>query len=403
MKWALSLFTTLLLVFFWSCTTRDGNIVRFSPEFGSIFVTSTNAFGARIFLDYQDTGATTPAQLQNISIGRHTIHLFLSQHQPTPDSFVVEVKPGKQTTVSFELNKVASGDLEIISHPDSATIRINKLNFGMTPETVLGLVPGGYTVEIRKGSYQTEVQQVAVSTNQLQRVEKTLSVRRLVLLEHFSNTSCLPCPIADAIIEKVLAEKGVQTVASLGYHASYPSNNDPMYLAAREDVDARLTFYSFPPMPRLIVNGIEISFFNFDQLEIDLRNLIQSQSQLAPDGVVMQILDFQNDGDNISGRVRMEALADLSASNKLHIGLIERNVEFDQPPGSNGQQQFIDVFRGFSTPPDGERLALSRGQKRTVPFNFKRQPDWGTDLEAVAFIQEEGTHKILQSAWSVYP
>ncbi|MFZ0388990.1 MAG: PEGA domain-containing protein, partial [Calditrichia bacterium] len=100
------LFMALL---FSACTVKEGELVNYKPQYGSLLVNSLNFKDARIFLDHKDTGHKTPALLENVSAGQHVVHLFLSNSAATPDSMVVEVEDGKQATLEFEINRTPSG------------------------------------------------------------------------------------------------------------------------------------------------------------------------------------------------------------------------------------------------------------------------------------------------------
>ena len=77
---------------------------------------------------------------------------------------------------------------------------------------------------------------------------------------------------------------------------------------------------------------------------------------------------------------------------------------YPQPPGINGQTRFFDVFRTFYQSVSGTMLNMTAGEVRHIPFRVARQSAWTfTEIEAVAFIQDNNNKEVLQAAWTLYP
>ncbi len=389
----------LFLTFLFSCTTKDGNVVSYSTEFGNLLVSSKNFYGAKIFLDYENTGQVTPALLKNIPIGRHVIHLFLSNAKATPDSMVVDIVKGKEETIEFELNKVSSGDLEVITTPDSARIFVDKFNFGFSPQFISGLPEGEYHVRLQKSNYEPVEQTVQISANHFTRINTSLSLLHVVLLEHFSNTDCPPCPEADEIIHTLSVDYGPMLLVTLGYHANFPSVSDPMYLASKEDIDLRMQFFPTMPIPAAFINGSQL---NNPLSEQTYRDLIDAQLQETA-AAAISFPKFTRGDSLIRGQVEVRALSEILGNNRLYIALVENLVDYPNPPGTNGQKDFEYVLRKFYDTAEGETVTLSVGQKMVRNFSFPLSNEWGRDLSVIAFVQESGTRKVLQCAWTIYP
>lgn len=398
---------SLIAALFITCTTRDGEIVSFKPSFGSVFV-STSVPGARVFLDYKDTGKTTPALINDVRVGRHVVHIWLSRHQPDDgvDSVIVDVKEGAETSLHFELINVPNvGNLKVTTSPDSALVLINKLEFGYTPLEVTGLLTGDYTVRIIKGGFESVVNTVQITQNQITEISESLILKpRLVLFEHFSNTDCIPCVDVDVIIEDVLHQLGPDQIISLGYHPNFPGPSDPFYLAAKPENDDRRVYYGgLFPIPYALIDGTRmIPTAPLSQLEQNILNAFDAQRLIAPKAVI-EILDLQTVVDTLSGRAKVTALENLGTEVHLRIALINRSVEMSPPPGINGQTHFFDVMRDMYPNAQGTPVSLSANGSQSVPFEFVRQSDWEDDLEVVAFVQDDATKEVLQSAWTVSP
>lgn len=393
----------LVWALFITCTTRDGEIVSFKPSFGSVFI-STSVPGARVFLDYKDTGVTAPALVNDVRVGSHVVHIFLSRHKPDVDSVIVEVKEGEESSVIFELINVPNvGNLKVTTNPDSALVLINKLEFGYTPLEVDGLLSGNYNIRVIKSGYAVVDETVQIAQNQTSEISRNLSLKRLVLFEHFSNTDCDPCVEVDIIIEEVAQELGPTEIVSLGYHPNFPGPADPFYLAAKPENDARRTYYNLLFIPSAIMDGVKlINTTSLSQLRENILNAFTERQQLQPKAII-EIFDFKTVVDTVAGRVMVTALENTGANVFLRVALINRSIDTSAPPGINGQTHFFDVLRDMYPDAQGVSINLAANQKQSVPFRFVRQSDWQDDLEVIAFLQNDATREVLQSAWTVLP
>lgn len=391
----------LYAVFLVSCKTIQGVPIAAEQKFGRLWVGSS-VDSARIFLDRKDTGKITPALLEKIPVGMHVVQVFRSQYLSIPDSMLVEVVENRLDSLFFSLQVVqTAGDLQVSTTPDSALVMVDNLPRGYSPLIVSGLSAGPHSVRLLKASHLPEEFMVNIIQDSLIQAEVSLTLTRSVLVEHFSNSGCVPCVPADSIIEKIFLEKGVVKTVSLGYHLSFPSPNDPMYLAARIGNDARRTYYGIPGLPAIKIDGVESLSGNI--LETELRNKIDARAGLPP-GAILEIFDFQANQSAISGRVRIQALENLD-NTVLHLALIEREIIYTQQPSApwNGQLRFFDVFRDFYPSKDGTPVTLSPGQKQFVSFNIPYNSLWIVNqLEVVAFLQRS-SKEVVQAAWTMYP
>jgi len=395
---AISIFlSTLLLIL--GCTTKDGKIISFNPKYGNLFITSTNFYGARIFLDYEDIGKLTPALLENVPVGQHIVHVFLSETKSSPDSQIVLVEKGREKTVQFKLNRVPSGDLFIATTPDSANVRINKLNFGFAPLHIIGLPEGEYKLQLWKSNYQPVEKNIQITAAQMLEVIENLSLKKVVLLEHFSNINCPPCPQADGIIDHLAESYGEASLVVVGYHVGWPSPTDPFYLAAKPDNDARLAFYPPGPVPQAFINGEAVSQALDEQ---SYRTLIDAHLQEAA-AAVIEFLKVNRNDSLISGKIKISALEDLSSGTVLQIALIEDVIDFENPPGTNGQTHFESITRKFYPDANGQEVTLTAGASQVTDFSFVLSNEWGKDLTIVAFLQNGSNRVVYQSAWTRFP
>jgi hypothetical protein len=403
MKSVALILSPFFIFFFIMCTTKEGDIFSFEPSVGSISVTSTTP-GARVFLDYRDTGQITPALLNNVKAGQHLVHIFLAKYISNPDSISVLVQEGKEISINFEVTNIPNvGSLFITTNPESALVKINKLEFGISPLLVTGLATGQYRVVIEKPGFKTIDTMATIRQDDLVELSTSLklSLKRLVLFEHFSNTDCVPCVDVDIIFEEVLDSLGAEVVSSIGYHPDVPSASDPFYRAAKEENDARKSFYNVPFSPYALIDGTIFPIVSISGLKQDLVNAITNRAAVPPPNLIMEFMDLNVDLDTLSGSVRVWALEDLPPNIFLKTAVINRSVDMAQPPGINGQTHFIDVMRDFQPSVTGVAINLTDKQKITISFSFIRQSGWPDNLDIVSFIQNNQTKEVLQSIWTV--
>ena len=221
------------------------------------------------------------------------------------------------------------------------------------------------------------------------------------MIEHFSSSTCVTCVTADKILETVLLETGFERITSLGYHTYFPAPGDPMYLEAKDANDARIEFYRLATNPAMYIDGVISELATFD-LESRLKNAIEIRDLKAP-AARLEIFEYVKNTGAITGRVRIEALDNLSDIT-LRIALIEKGREYHDAPGSNGQTRFIDVLRDFYPDAQGISVTLVAGRRQFVDFNFATRDNWPLDeLEVIAFLQEATSKEVLQAVCTLYP
>lgn len=384
-----------------SCTTKEGTVAFANPTFGGLDVVST-VDSARIFIDGRDSGLKTPALFTDIPSGMRKIEVLAPGFSLAVDN--VEVVEGEVSRLELDLSALPeTATLVFESDPAGALVLFNDLPVGFTPLTLENVSTGEQHITLYKGGRQVIRETVQLSAGQQLTVQRTLQPFRHVLVEHLSNTNCIPCPEADDIIERLLEEVGLDSATSIAYHPNYPGENDPFFLASADDVLPRIEFYGVPPIPFVLLDGIKPStLFN---LEENMRNGF-TERFAEPPAATLEILDF-NDSftafSELRGRIRITALENLGGDVFLRVGLIERFIAFppNEPPGTNGDTEFKDVFRAFSPTAEGTAVSLGAGETVDIEFDFTPGAGWGEDLHVVAFLQRDTDREILQSVWSL--
>ena len=143
-------------------TSADFQLVPIPPQTGSISVTSSPP-GAEISLDGIVTGKNTPATLDSVAPGDHTVAVSLTGYNPA--SKTATVSAGSTSGVDFVLNQIPqNGSIAVSSVPSGATIELDGTGTGaITPFTLEGVAPGDHAVSVSLSGYNPESQTVTVT------------------------------------------------------------------------------------------------------------------------------------------------------------------------------------------------------------------------------------------------
>lgn len=392
-----SLMLAGILCYLCACETDIGHPPVDTAKYGQIAVTSADtSLHAAIFLDNVATGLVTPAILEKVPVGQHGIRLLLAGYRAHPEIIIIEVAANSQHDAAFELLSVETGVLTVTTDPPGATVFLDTLPVGRTPVSLQGVETGDHDLVLRKNGCDEYASIISIEGGEITTINRVLPILgKTPLVEHFSNSSCVPCVTADRILDTVLINFGTKRRTSIGYHVDWPSPDDPMYQLALADNNTRKAYYGISTVPFFAIDGQRIMSFGSATLDDSIRNRLYPQSQQSP-AVLLDVWSLSNT-DTLKGEIHFRALQSVSAT--LTVAVIEREVIYASPPGTNGQTRFTDVFRGYFGP-SGQSVGLSAGDTLMVPYAIPKNAAWG-QTDVVVFLQSGP--EIIQSAWTVYP
>ncbi|MBD3224591.1 MAG: PEGA domain-containing protein [Caldithrix sp.] len=385
----------LILIVIIGCGVKQPvNIEDTDNNTGSIYITSTPA-GAEIFLDGVSTGKVTPDTLFKVPVGLHIIQLFKDGFRTITDSFNVQIQHDQLAELNVPMQAIEQfGYAQINSAPANAQIYIDNQFTGKTTPDTLQLEPGGYQIALRKNGFIQSSSPISIMRDSTIDFEQSLTINQRVLLESFANVSCQPCVKATENLLQFVEEHDPSQFAIIEYFAFWPSQYDPFYLEAPEDVDERINHYSVTTLPTLKMSGHQgvdgsdqqaISNAFNQAFQNQSQNLAISAEKKLDEGqlnVNIEIYDF----DNILG----------SGTNRLFVAVIENDIHFDSPPGSNGLTDFEFVFRGFLTDKSGD--SVEDAGTPVVKQYVLQWPSWQySNSHIIAFIQNIDNKRILQA------
>jgi len=236
---------------------------------------------------------------------------------------------------------------------------------------------------------------------------------RVILLEHFTQASCAPSAIYNPIMQQYLDTLTAVDVILLQYQCPWPGV-DPMNEQNPEDVSSRLDFYGidgiFTGIPTSIIDGNyffggPMGFYNGEwgwthQDMID-RSEIESPFDL---GVTHTLLDNGNDQYSLSAQMNISVLQNYSSPLTAFFVIIEEKIQFNEPPGENGEITFYNVMRKFLPNANGISIdeSLTTGSEiiKSQVWNFSTDDIYEPGMIGViAFLQNTNTKEIIQVAY----
>ena len=220
---------------------------------------------------------------------------------------------------------------------------------------------------------------------------------RILLFECFTNASCGPCasqnPALDALINA-----NADRIAAIKYHMNWPGANDPMYVHNPADNNARRSVYNINSVPHTVVDGTRYSNMpsGLNQNTVNQWLTIESPIEMRLTYEVDEVANTIT--VHVMGRVS-EAI---SGTIKLYVGVIEREIHYSTPPGSNGERDFYAVMKKLLPSSSGITLPSTQtGSYFAYSFTWELANVYNNDqLDAIAWVQNQDTRVVYQACKS---
>lgn len=311
------------------------------------------------------------------------------------------VNYGGTTITTMDLNyKVDNGSV--------VTQTLNGLNiaplasYNYTHPTNWNAVTGFHTVKVWASALNGNADLNAVNDTAASGMVSCMSsvYPRIVLIEQFTSSTCGPCAGANPAFNQLL-DNNPSTTAAIKYQMNYPgAGNDPCYLA---DCGTRHTYYGVGGIPHMQMDGKTYGGHpaNFNQGILDAE---------TPKTAVYDIdIKWSVVGSKVFVDVTTTSKADILPSSimKLHVVAIENHVS--HAAQSNGETDFYDVNRKMFAGAVGTSMT---NQMANQTFNYTGNwtianvagaPVVSSDLNIVAFVQDNTSGKVMQAAISLTP
>lgn len=221
---------------------------------------------------------------------------------------------------------------------------------------------------------------------------------RIILVEQFTQASCGPCASTNPIIFPLL-DNNSDRAAVIAYQVSWPGY-DPMHEHNPGEANSRVTYYGVQAVPGTAFNG------DYNRNRSSLQTVTQSTINSASSIPSRFELDLQVDPyTNFQGLdidLNIKAVNDISGALVAHVVVVEDEINFNRPPGSNGETHFRWVMKKMLPNSRGTEIDAewTGGEESNLSFSYEFENfyDW-KEAGVVAFIQDDNTKDVLQAVY----
>lgn len=221
---------------------------------------------------------------------------------------------------------------------------------------------------------------------------------RTVLYESFTNASCSICASADPNFSNTVL--GNPAIAAISYHSSFPGF-DPMYSENPLDVDVRLQHHQVLGVPYSVIEGGLLR----DGTQFILSNHVnefRATDALINISVIERMVEgAEGEGDKVVLEVYLTPTATIESPNlRLQTAIVEREVLYEDSPGTNGLTDFYYVMRKLLPNANGTPLSNLEANL-TQHFSFEYEvADYiknREELRSVIFVEDSQTSAVFQA------
>ncbi len=233
--------------------------------------------------------------------------------------------------------------------------------------------------------------------------------QRFQIVEEFTGETCIPCAIRNPSFNALL-KKNTDKVAVIKYQAPIPDAVPTvLYLQTMQYEEVRRSYYKNRFAPWCFHDGNKLNsssdppgdgILALTQAKIDAEASIPSPFDISLTHSVTE------KGDSIFIRMIITASMDVSTTDtfRAHFALCEKEIQFETPPGSNGETEFYMSMRAMYPSAKGVVLPASwtTGQSDTIDIAAPL-PAYIyqiTELALVGFVQDDKDKNIKQGAIS---
>jgi hypothetical protein len=295
-----------------------------------------------------------------------------------------------------------TGMIYVDSDSTGAAIYLDGDDTGqVTPDTLRDVPNGTHVVTVRLTGFVSlpDSAVVEVSGDQVAQVTFIMTPlagsRKIVLVEHFTSVNCGPCPEANEVINGILDAFGPEQVLGIEYH---PWPADPFYNAAPDENILRSSFYSVSSVPKMFLEGITSpqptdSAAIVQEIEIRLNTAAPIAITVSDTAV----------GQSWSGTAELVGLSNTAATDlRGYFVVMEREVNYASPPGTNGEKDFLYVMRAILPSANGQQISIGAGASLNIQEQTDLHPDVDADeVYAIYFIQDYVSKEIYQAGSSL--
>lgn len=208
-----------------------------------------------------------------------------------------------------------------------------------------------------------------------------------VLVEIFTNTSCIPCVEANVYLDEIYNLSGVTNndtnVIILRIHTTLFAG-DPFYLYNTTDNNARMAFYPNSAIvnPRTFLLGTFMGNYNSSVWTSKINEKLSETRTYA-----IKLTNTYNTvsrSGNVS--IKIKQISGAVVNDLVYqVAVAENEIPYNAP---NGETHFENTFRDFITPPTGQPFTISPGETNIYNQNYSIDSQINqNNTDLVVFVQ----------------
>ncbi|MBX7042884.1 MAG: Omp28-related outer membrane protein [Ignavibacteria bacterium] len=221
---------------------------------------------------------------------------------------------------------------------------------------------------------------------------KGFTQAKKVLFEEFTNASCAPCAANNPALKSFIESKG-DTIIAVMYHTNFPGF-DPMHNANPSQVEERRTGYYSDVNAVPWLKGDGDMFPDIWPFTLTNFNTAFDTRKSVTPLLTISVSDQRIPGDSVKSTVTVNIPQSLPPGNyKLRVMAVENVIEYANPPGTNGERIFENVFRKGFPDMSGTPVQTAAGSYEFT-FKYKIESFWqDSSIHTVAFVQNDAAGK----------
>lgn len=223
---------------------------------------------------------------------------------------------------------------------------------------------------------------------------ESINATNKVLVELFTNTSCIPCVEPNRYLDEINELNGItsndNSVIILRVHTTLFAG-DPFYLYNTADNSARMNYYNASAVnPRTFLLGTSLGSFTASAWTNKINEKLGSLRTFA--------ISLTNSYDTLSRNgnvgIKIKQVSGQTVSDLVyHVAVSENGILYTAP---NGETKFENTLRDLITPPDGQTFSIGTGQTNSYSHNYSIAgitDQRKTDI--IVFVQKISTKEVF--------
>ena len=326
-------------------------------------------------------------------ISQNPVYNVPQQIEPQDNSILSTLTPFMDWT---DVQNAVSYRVQIASDEGFAQLAVDTSGLTVSQYNV----PAGQMSD--SNSYYWRVRAVTTSDSSLwssafsfSTLLESINPTNKVLVELFTNTSCVPCVDPNRYLDQVNLNQGItnndNAVIILRVHTTMFAG-DPFYLYNTPDNDARMAIYPGTNVsnPRGYLLGTYLSTY----ASTSWTNRINDQLAGTRPFAIKLVNTYDSVSRNGSVSVRIKQASGSSYSDLVyHCALAESDIAYSAP---NGETFFENTMRDLITPSTGQAFSITTGQTNSYSQNYNVASIINQNhADLIVFVQRTSTKEVL--------